>query len=145
MIMSEEHNSFKLHIHTAKRDFYNGDSTSVIVPTTQGKYGIMAHHRNMVAAVVAGEMEFVDENNERIYVVTSPGLVKVENNEVLLLVNEVYTYEELDGLDEKKQREARTEAELHKNRTKEYLDAEAEMRRAIYGLRRRRHEGWTDQ
>ena len=59
-------------------------------------------------------------------------------------MNEVYTYEELDGLDEKKQREARTEAELHKNRTKEYLDAEAEMRRALYGLRRR-HEGWTDK
>ena len=45
-------NTFKLNILAADKTFYIGDAISLIIPTTEGQYGILAHHRNMIAATV---------------------------------------------------------------------------------------------
>ena len=47
-------NTFRLHILAADRVFFEGDCTSLIVPTVHGQYGVQARHSNMIAALVPG-------------------------------------------------------------------------------------------
>ena len=46
--------SFRLSILAADKAFYNGESLSLVIPTTEGRYGFMAHHIHMIAAMVPG-------------------------------------------------------------------------------------------
>ena len=130
---------FSLHIHTAERDFYNGDCLSIIIPTTTGQYGIQAHHRNMIAAIVPGTLEMILPEGNKEYAVVSGGMVKVRNNEVLILVNSALTFEETEQLEERIKADKEKEKELMKRSTKEFAEAETAMRRAIYKLKGRRN------
>ena len=79
--------TFQVSILAADRDFYEGPCESLVIPTLQGQYGILAHHRNLIAAVVPGTLHYkVPDKPEQIAAV-SAGLIKVENNEVLILVD----------------------------------------------------------
>ena len=44
--------SFRLSILAADKAFYNGESLSLVIPTTEGSYGVMAHHMNMIRSEV---------------------------------------------------------------------------------------------
>lgn len=74
-------NKFFLHILAADKPFYEGECVSLVVPTLQGQYGIMAHHSNYISAVVPGELDFTveeDGKEKRIRAAVSEGIVKVE-------------------------------------------------------------------
>ena len=45
---------FHLDILAASVPFYRGDCVSLVLPTTDGEYGILADHSNAVGAVTAG-------------------------------------------------------------------------------------------
>lgn len=99
-------NKFFLHILAADKPFYEGECVSLVVPTLQGQYGIMAHHSNYISAVVPGELDFTveeDGKEKRIRAAVSEGIVKVEKNEVLVLVD---TAESPDEIDESRARRA---------------------------------------
>lgn len=49
---------FHLDILAASVPFYRGDCVSLVLPTTDGEYGILADHSNAVGAVTAGELRF---------------------------------------------------------------------------------------
>ena len=87
--------TFKLHIHTAERDFFNGECVSLIVPLASGQYGVMANHSDTVAAVVAGDLHITDAQGQVIDAICSAGMIKIEDNEVVVLVNRALTQEEV--------------------------------------------------
>ena len=65
-------NTFELHILAAERSFYEGPCESLVLPTTEGMYGIQANHLNMVAGVVPGEITFrvpggTDEHGRQLF------------------------------------------------------------------------------
>ena len=84
---------------------YDGDAESVSLMTTEGSIGILAHHSNLIMAVVPGIVEYVPAGEDakaaglsgKQVVVVSDGLLKVENNEVMILVD---TAEHPDDIDE---------------------------------------------
>lgn len=87
---------FNLRILEADSVFYNGKCLSMVVPTTDGMYGIQAGHTNMVAAVTIGVIKFVtDESIER-YASVSGGLIKVEKGDVTILAQSVEDANEID-------------------------------------------------
>ena len=45
-------NTFRLRILAADKVFYEGNCTSLTIPTPGGELGILANHSNMIAAVV---------------------------------------------------------------------------------------------
>ena len=45
---------FHLDILAASVPFYRGDCVSLVLPTTDGEYGILANHSNAVGAVEIG-------------------------------------------------------------------------------------------
>ena len=54
--------AFQVHILAADHTFYEGPCESLVVPTVDGEAGILAHHCNIIAAVVPGE---IDANRAR--------------------------------------------------------------------------------
>ena len=48
---------FWSHTLAADRTFYDGACESLVLPTVDGKYGILADHSNIIAAVVPGELQ----------------------------------------------------------------------------------------
>lgn len=130
-----ENSTFKLHIHAAERDYFNGDCRSLVVPLSEGQYGILAHHSNMVAAIVPGDIKIVDADGNVIEALVSAGMIKVENNEVLMLVNFAMTEDELIEMEARREKDRIQEEELAKRQTGEFMDAEAFLRRTIYKLK----------
>ena len=90
-------NEFSLHIIEADKEFFNGKCVSLVVPTTDGMYGIQAMHENLVAAVDIGVVKYTLPDGTRCHAAVSNGIVKVENNEVLILVESAEDPDEIDA------------------------------------------------
>ncbi len=97
---------FDLHIIEADNDFYQGKCVSLVIPTTEGMYGIMAMHENFVAAITIGVLKYTLPDGTRCHAAVSDGIVKVEDNEVIILVESA---EDPDEIDEAR---ARSEEEM---------------------------------
>ncbi len=124
-------NAFSLSILSAERRFYNGKCVSIIVPTSQGQYGIQAKHCNMIAAVVPGMLKYTTPDGEIVIAAISEGIVKVEDNQVVLLVD---TIERPDEINEKRAIDSEKAAKdilSHRNNGQEYRFAQMKLARAI--------------
>ncbi|HHZ03182.1 MAG TPA: ATP synthase F1 subunit epsilon [Tissierellia bacterium] len=128
-------NTFHMNILAADKPFYTGPCESLIVPTSQGKYGIMANHVNILIAVVPGALFYRIPGEESKIVAVSHGLVKVENNEVLVLVDSVELPEEIDVNRAKRAAEEAKEAIVQSQSKQEYYAAQARLSRALSRLR----------
>ena len=128
-------NTFTLNVLAAEKPFYDGECVSLIVPTNDGQYGIMANHNNMIAAIVPGVLKFTKPDEKVIVAAVSEGLVKVENNSVLILVDTIELPEEIDENRAKRAAEQAKEAILQKKSIQDYYSAQAKMARALGRLR----------
>ena len=75
--------SFQVHILAADRTFYEGPCESLTIPTSDGEQGILARHSAMIAAVQPGTLRYRVPGQGVQLAAVSPGMVKVEANEVL--------------------------------------------------------------
>ncbi len=126
---------FQISILAADRVFYEGPCESLNVPTTEGLTGILAHHSNMISAVVPGKLSFRIPGEPVRYAAVSAGLVKVENNEVLVLVDTAERPEDIDANRAKQAADAAREAILQKKGIQEYKMAQFNLAREINRLR----------
>ena len=53
-------NTFGLEIYAANRQFFSGRAQSLIIPAEDGQKEFLAHHANMICAIVPGELRFQD-------------------------------------------------------------------------------------
>ena len=127
--------SFKLQIMASDHMVYDGDAKSVSLNTTEGSIGVMAHHMNLIMAVVPGMLTFIpaDESGEgkKTEVIVSDGILKVENGEVMILVDSA---EYPDDIDEARARRAEDEAReklRRANSSREMAMISAELSRAM--------------
>ncbi len=143
--------TFKLQIMASDHMVYEGDAESVTLQTTEGSVGILAHHSNVIMAVVPGMVEYnavpgkasdaaatkdadgAGEPQQKgpQQIVVSDGLLKVENGEVMILVD---TAERLDEIDEARALRAEGEARealRRANRNRDHAMVEAELSRAM--------------
>lgn len=127
--------TFQVYILAADCAFYEGPCESIVVPTMQGQYGILPHHSNMIGAVLPGEMSYRVPGQPVQFAAVSAGMVKVENNEVLVLVDSVERPEDIDANRAKRAADEAKEALLHKRSIQEYRSAQAHLARAISRLR----------
>lgn len=128
-------NSFNLHILAADKTFYEGECNSLVIPTIEGQYGIQAYHRNTIAAIVPGVLELTTSNNKRITAAVSDGLAKIEDNEVLILVDTAERPEEIDANRAKRAADRAKEEMLQKKSIQEYRLAQANLARAVSRLK----------
>ncbi len=126
---------FSLTILAAERAFYEGECVSLVVPTIDGQYGIQANHSNMIGAVLPGRLSFRTPEGEDIVAAVSEGLVKVEGNRVLILVDTAEHPDEIDANRARHSMEEAKEAILQKRSVQDYHAAQAKMARAISRLK----------
>jgi ATP synthase F1, epsilon subunit len=103
-----------------------------------GQYGVLAGHSNTITALVPGRLTFRAPGEEEVEAAVSAGIMKIENNDVLVLADSVLRPEEID--EERAEREAAQakEAMLQKLGIQEYYSAQAQLARAVSKLRIRR-------
>ena len=130
---------FQVSILAADNVLYEGPCESLIVPTLQGQYGILAHHSNMISAVVPGELSYRVPDGEEQLAAVSAGLVKVENNEVLVLVDTAERPEDIDVNRAKRAADEAKEAILQKRSIQEYRTAQVMLAREANRLDVKRH------
>lgn len=131
-------NTFQVYILAADRLFFDGQCETITVPTLQGQYGILSHHSNMIAAVVPGTLTYRTAEQKTRIAAVSAGLVKVENNEVLVLVDSAERPEDIDANRAKRAADEAKEAMLQKKSIQEYHIAQTDLARAISRLRVKR-------
>ena len=126
---------FQVHILAADRTFYEGPCVSLTIPTSDGEQGILAHHSPMIAAVQTGTLRWQAPGGEVELAAVSPGMVKVEKNEVLVLVDSAERPEEIDEARARREADQAREALLQKKSRQEYQLAQGSLARALNRLR----------
>lgn len=96
-----EYSKFKLQIMASDHMVFDGEARSVLLPTTEGSMGVLAHHVNIIMAIVPGMIEFEADDEAsgvtgRQKIVVSDGILKVENGEVMVLVDTAERPEDID-------------------------------------------------
>ena len=127
--------TFLVHILAADKTFYEGPCVSLIIPTSDGEQSIWAHHSSMIAAVQPGTLRYQIPGEEPRMAAVSPGMVKVERNEVLVLVDSAEHPEEIDEVRAKRGADEAREALLQKRSRQEHQIAQATLARALNRLR----------
>ncbi len=133
-------NLFKLVVLAADKPFFEGECASLVVPISDGQYGIQANHSNMIAAIVPGMLKITLPDESELIAAVSEGLVKAENNQVLLLVDTAERPEEIDANRAKRSAEQAKEAILQKKSIQDYHAAQAKMARALNRLKVKNHD-----
>ena len=131
--------NFKLYIMASDHVVYEGDARSVSLPTTEGSVGILAHHSNIIMAVVPGIIEYEPSGEGagaagqkgRQTVIVSDGLLKVENGVVMILVDTAERTEEVDEARARRAEEKAREDMKHANSRRDMERATAELSRAL--------------
>ena len=126
---------FHARILASDSSFFDGSCEFMTIPCTDGAMGILAHHSNMIAAVVPGELRFQPADEPLRTAAVSSGLVKIEEGEVLLLVDTAERPEDIDANRARRAADAAKEELLQKYSIQEYGRAQANLARAISRLR----------
>ena len=127
--------TFQVHILAADRTFYEGPCVSLTIPTSDGELGIWAHHAAMIAAVQPGTLRYQLPEEEPRIAAISPGMVKVEKNVVLVLVDSIERPEEIDAARARREADQAREIILQKKSRQEYQIAQGNLARALNRLR----------
>ena len=131
--------TFQVHILAADRTCYEGPCVSLTIPTSDGEQGILAHHSPMIAAVQTGTLRWQTPDGEVELAAVSPGMVKVEKNEVLVLVDSAERPEEIDEVRARREADQAREALLQQKSRQEHQVAQATLARALNRLRVKSH------
>ena len=126
---------FQVHILAADRTFYEGPCLSLTIPVSDGELGILAHHASMIAAVVPGTLRWQAPDQPVQLAAVSRGMVKVEHNDVLVLVDSAEHPEEIDAARAQREADEAREALLQKKSRQEHQIAQATLARALNRLR----------
>ena len=127
---------FQIKILASDKLIYEGPCVSVTVPLSDGSMGILAGHSNMVSAVKTGVISYKtaqDAKSEKVAV--SAGLLKVENNEVLVLVDAAEKAESIDIARAMRAEESARAKLLNEQRKHERMAVEADLERAIMRIK----------
>ena len=112
-----------------------GPCVSLTIPTIDGEQGILAHHSDMIAAIMPGMLRFSTPDSPPQLAAVSSGMVKIEKNDVLILVDSVERPEEIDAAHAQRELDEAREILLQKRSRQEHKIAEAAMARALNRLR----------
>ena len=129
-------NTFHLRILAADGLFFEGRCENLVIPTPDGgSFGVQAHHSNMISAVAPGELHYRPADGADRIAAVSAGLIKIERNDVLILVDTAERPEEIDANRARRAADEAKEALLQKRSIQEYRVAQYNLARAMSRLR----------
>jgi len=136
-------NTFYLSILASNHIVFEGDCESLVVPITNGQFGVLANHENVVCAVSPGMLYYRVPGGENQYASISDGIMFIEDNNVFLLGTAIEKAEEIDiARSEQDELEAEEILKLHKSK-REYMAAKAMIARNANRIRVKTRYGST--
>lgn len=127
--------TFQVHILAADKNFYEGPCVALTIPTSDGEQGILAHHSDMIAAILPGTLRYQTPDGPVRLAAVSSGMVKIEKNDVMVLVDSVERPEEIDAARARRKADEAREIMLQRKSRQEYQLAQATLARAMNRLR----------
>ena len=79
-------NTFGMNVVASDKTFYQGRGVSITLPAKDGGITILAHHADMMVAIVPGEIRIETAEGEKLVAVCGGGFAQVINNRVTVLV-----------------------------------------------------------
>lgn len=123
--------SFSLNITTPEKVFFDGETTQIIVRTTEGDIGVLANHTRLVASLPSGPLKVKQDDGSWRTAAVSTGLLKVGENKVSILANAVEWADEID-IEWARRSEEDARRRLREEQDRHALDrAELKLRRAL--------------
>ena len=101
---------FELDIVTPEGRVYQGRVESIVLPGSQGEFGVLGGHERFLAPLRVGEIEIRDERGQR-FAAVSGGFADVSGDQVVVLAETCELAERIDTARAERARE-RAEREL---------------------------------
>ena len=122
---------FQLTVITPEKTFFDGETTQIIVRTTEGDIGILANHTSLVASLPSGPLKVMQDNGEYRLAAVSAGLIKVNGNKVHIFADAVEWADEIDIEWAKRSEENAKQRIAAKNSERDLDLAELKLKRAL--------------
>ncbi len=126
---------FSLRVLAPDHPYYEGECESLVITTTEGEYGVLADHSNTIISIEPGTLKLKLPGGDSRLAAISYGMMKIENNQVLVLVNTIENPDEIDEARARRAAEKAQEVLLHQQSKKDYIQAKAKMARAMNRLK----------
>lgn len=127
---------FSLLLLTPREVVYEGEVTSLVLPTADGAMGFLSKRERITVEVLPGDVKFTSSEGE-VVLETDGGVAEMQNNVLTLLCGVAYRKEEAAG--KRSERASRLEEERKKQEQSlaEYKINRATLIRAFDKLRRK--------
>jgi F-type H+-transporting ATPase subunit epsilon len=122
---------FQLKVITPEKTFFEGETTQMIVRTTEGDIGILANHTSLVASLPSGPLKIMQDNGEYRLAAVSAGLIKVGGNKVNIFADAVEWADEIDIEWAKRSEENAKQRIAAKKSERDFDLAELKLKRAL--------------
>lgn len=122
---------FQLTVITPEKTFFDGETTQIIVRTTEGDIGILANHTSLVASLPSGPLKIMQDNGEYRLAAVSAGLIKVGGNKVHIFADAVEWADEIDIEWAKRSEENAKQRIAAKASHRDFDLAELKLKRAL--------------
>ncbi|MCD7773635.1 MAG: ATP synthase F1 subunit epsilon [Ruminococcus sp.] len=126
-------NSYKLKIITPEKTFFDGETTQIVVRTSEGDTGILAGHIDYVSNILTGPLKVKQiETDEYRIAAVADGIMVVANGEVTILPQSAEWADEID-IDRAEAAKKRAEEKIAeaKESGAAFDFAEAKLKRAL--------------
>lgn len=127
--------TFGLEIYASNKLFFSGRARSLTVPVEDGEKAFLAHHANLISAIVPGEMRYEDDEGNKVVVAVSSGFVEMINNRGKIFCLTVERPEEIDVRRAQEAKERAEEQLRQKQSIQEYRMSQLALARAMTRLR----------
>ena len=74
-----------LEIITPDKKLFSGEVKSIVLPGSDGKFGILNHHAPIISSLKKGTLKVVDTTETTQYFEIKGGVVEMLNNNVIVL------------------------------------------------------------
>lgn len=88
--------TFHLQVVTPEREVFNGPAEQVVLPGSEGSFGVLHDHAPLIAALNPGPLTIVDGDRTEITLAIGGGFFQVANNEALVLADSAELASEID-------------------------------------------------
>jgi F-type H+-transporting ATPase subunit epsilon len=125
---------FLLEIITPQRPAFAEEVESVVVPTSRGVIGVLAHHEPLFSALTEGEIK-ISTGSKEYFLAIGGGFMEISNDKVSILVSRAVHAHELNETEIKHAQLAAKEVIARKATGEELSQAQAILRRSLMELK----------
>lgn len=126
--------TFKLTIKSPERELFSGAVIEVITEGKDGKVGILPNHIPMIKSLIPTITEFIDAEGKKYRAFTSSGVIRVLNNEAVILCEACEWPEDID-LKRAQESKSRSEKRLQEKQNVDIKRAESSLMRALVRIK----------